>query len=232
MARAYVLHRRRYRESSLIVDLLCDEHGRVAAVARGALSGRGRLGATLQPAQPLEVTLRGRGELLTLVAAEAVPAEPLQLDGPRLYSLLYLNELVVRLTAVHDPNPRLFEAYRQALCVLGVDGPLEPALRGFETTLLDAIGFGLDLEADAAGEPLQEGRVYSYVPDRGAAAEGAPGGVQVHGATLLALAGRAPLDAVAAREAKRLMRHVIDHHLDGRPLAARALFETPRGTSP
>ncbi len=43
---------------------------------------------------------------------------------------------------------------------------------------------------------------------------------------LLALWQRAPLSAGQQGEAKRLMRAVIQHHLDGRPLKSRELFQS------
>lgn len=46
---AYVLHRRPFRETSLLVDLLTLNHGKVGVVARGANSTRSALKAQLQP---------------------------------------------------------------------------------------------------------------------------------------------------------------------------------------
>lgn len=222
----WVLHRRRYRETSLIVELLTREHGRVAAVARGALRGRSALASTLQPSTPLGLALRGRSELMTLTHAEPLGPAP-NLAGDRLYCLFYLNELVLRLTAAHDPNPPLLEIYAEALAALAVDLPLEPLLRRFEKQLLDALGFGLQLDAEADTDaPLAPEADYHYLIERGPVRAGpASSGVRVQGATLLALAADQPLSTRALLEAKRLMRAVLHHHLDGRPLASRALFE-------
>ena len=99
----YVLHSRRYRETSLIVEFLTETRGRVAAVARGALRRNSALAASLQPLVPLRLQLGGRGELMNLVRAEPL-AHPPMLAGERLYCLFYVNELVMRLTASHDPN--------------------------------------------------------------------------------------------------------------------------------
>ncbi|MGR8921594.1 MAG: DNA repair protein RecO [Gammaproteobacteria bacterium] len=227
MDRAYVLHRRRYRDTSLIVEFLTREHGRLAAVARGALRPKSRLAGVLQPLAPLSIETRGRGELLTLTKAEA-EAVGAPLAGTRLYSAFYVNELIMRLTVAHDPLPALFELYAGTLEMLAGDAALEPALRRFERDLLDLVGLGMNLEHDAlTGAAIQSGALYDYVADRGPAGTGA-GGCAVHGATLLALAGRQPWSDSASREAKRLMRYVVDHHLDGRPLAARELFAPAR----
>ncbi|MEQ8663018.1 MAG: DNA repair protein RecO, partial [Gammaproteobacteria bacterium] len=158
METAYVLHRRRYRESSLIVDLLTHERGRLAAVARGALRRKSQLAAVLQPLVPLSIETRGRGELLTLIHAEALaPAPPAQ--GERLYAVFYVNELVLRLTAAHDTLGAFFDTYRATLAALSGASPLEPVLRRFELALLEASGLGLELASEAHGRaPLDPAR--------------------------------------------------------------------------
>ncbi len=225
MQSGYVLHRRRYRETSLIVEFLTREEGRVAAVARGALRRKSALAAVLQPLVPLSLEMRGRGELLTLIRAEA-SGPAVAISGAGLYSIFYLNELIMRLTVVHDPQPLLCDIYAATLASLASDAPLEPCLRGFERDLLEVTGLGMILDCNVAdGAALGAELEYDYIVDRGPV-PAAPGssGCRVHGATLLALAGDLGWTENRMREAKQLMRYVLNHHLDGRPLAARDLF--------
>ena len=222
----YVLHRRRYRETSLIVDFLTRDHGRVGAVARGALRRNSKLGANLQPLVPLAIKLSGRTELLTLAQAEATGAA-LAIAGERLYCVLYVNELIVRLTAAHDPNRQLFDIYCATLAALASGQPLQSLLRRFEKRLLDTLGLGLNLETAAdSGRPLVSEREYKYVVERGPLPHDDDSrGVRVRGSTLLALAHEHELAGADMLQARALMRYVIDHHLDGRPLGSRKLFE-------
>ena len=209
MDQAFVLHRRRFRETSLIVEFLSLAHGRVAAVARGALRRRAGLAAVLQPLVRLDVEMRGRGELLTLVKAEPSGPAP-ALAGERLYSMLYVNELVVRLTAAHDPHPALFALYADTLAALAGAAPLEISLRRFERDLLADIGLGLNLRHEVdSGQPIRPDEDYVYVVDHGPRERrtGDAAGCRVRGATLLALAGEAPWQDAVATEAKRLMRY-------------------------
>ncbi len=226
LERAFLVHRRAWRETSAILELFTREHGRVAVVARGARRPRSALRPALAPFQPLLVSWSGRGEMGTLRAAEACPgAGPIA--GDALLSGLYLNELLLRLTHRHDPHPELFDAYAGAVAALAGPEPLESTLRLFEKRMLEAIGYGmvLDREADSGAPVVREQR-YAYRADHGPAPAGsAPvDAVEVSGATLLALASEGPLDLQAQREAKRLMRHVLGKHLGDRPLASRALF--------
>ena len=114
---AFVLHRRAYRESSLLLDLLTRDFGRVGAVVRGARgAGRGQ-GFCCQPLGALLVSWSGRGELKTLTAVERI-GNAAEIGGERLYSALYVNEILVRLLPQHDAHPLLFDAYARLLAEL------------------------------------------------------------------------------------------------------------------
>ena len=103
--RAFVLHTRRYRENSLLVEALTREHGRVGLVARVGSGRRRPAKEALQAFRPLLVLWQGRGELQSLTHWEATDSWP-PLHGERLLSGLYLNELVIRLTGRGEGDPR------------------------------------------------------------------------------------------------------------------------------
>ncbi len=110
---AYVLHSRPYKETSALVDFFTPL-GRLRAVLRGA---RGKAGALARPFVPLEVELRGRGELKTVVRLEPTGI-PNLLNGQALFSGLYLNELLIRLLPAEDPHPEIFAHYPATLPLL------------------------------------------------------------------------------------------------------------------
>src|SRR5690606_6732892 len=142
---AYVLHQFDYRDSSRIVEFLVRDHGRVAAVARGVRRAGNRQRGLLQSFQPLLLSWSGR-ELATVTGLEPGGAR-VPLSGGALLAGFYLNELCLRLTAVHDPHPEIFSLYATALTEL-TENPVPPALRRFELGLLEALGYGLNLAAD------------------------------------------------------------------------------------
>ncbi|MCG6966964.1 MAG: DNA repair protein RecO [Chromatiaceae bacterium] len=219
---AYVLHTRRYGDSSLIADLFVREQGRVACIAKGVLRAR-RADTRIQPFQPLLVDVRGRSEVLTLARAEPAGAA-LQLLGRGLYCGLYLNELLLKLTPRQDAYPALFDDYALAIQAMQAGGQLEPVLRHFEVRLLEHLGLGLVLEHDYRGQPVVAERRYIY--DVGAGPQQCIGDepTAIHGRTLLALRSGELADRASLREARELMRRVLHHHLDGRPLRSRELF--------
>src|SRR5579862_3562540 len=126
---AYVLHSRPYRETSLLLECLTRDHGRLGVVARGVRRERARVQrAQLEPFQPLSLDLLLRGELATLQTAEHM-SPPLRLMGDAGLAGLYLNELCVRLTGRQDPLPELFDAYARTLPRLAGSEPLAWSLR-------------------------------------------------------------------------------------------------------
>lgn len=220
---AFVLHAWPYKETSLIVEAFAEGEGRVAMVARGAKRRRSELHGVLQAFQPVALSWSGAGELKTLVRAEWRGGMPLP-SGSALLCGFYLNELLLKLLPREDPHPRLWSAYREALFELAGGAAQAPLLRRFELALMAELGYAMQLAAEAdGGAPIDPEARYHYAFDRGAQRRAPPPGVRwplVRGATLVALAsGR--YDEATAAEAKRLMREVIDHHLESRPIMSR-----------
>lgn len=223
---AYVLHHRPFRDTSRIVDLFTRDHGRVTVFARG-VRGKSGLSAALQAFQPILVSWSGKGEAGQLIAAELV-GEPANLPAARLLSGFYLNELLLKLLHLHDPQGDIFDTYNATLQALKVGNDELVALRLFEKRLLQCLGFGLSLQYEAeSGAPLQAQRCYRYVVELGplpvAASVNAVKGVY-SGASLLALASESLVEAQHKTEARHLLRIVLDHVLDGRSLRSRAIL--------
>jgi DNA repair protein RecO (recombination protein O) len=219
------LHSRSFRETSLIIEALTREHGRVAVVARGARAARSRWRNVLQPFRPLLISWSQKSELGTLTAADQV-ASPPALQGQSLYCGLYLNELLMRLLHRGDPHAEVFERYRQVLFELASETTPQPLLRVFEKHLLDAIGYAMMLDREFGnGAEIQRHKWYRYKPDRGPEACSGPGRNRISGAALLALHNE-DLPPASLPELRMLMRAVIGYHLGDKPLASLSLFST------
>lgn len=218
---AYVLHARPYRETSLLLECLTRDHGRLGVVARGVRREKARLQRSqLEPFQPLALDLLLRGELATLQAAENL-GSPQRVGGDAGLAGLYLNELVVRLTGRQDPHPELFDAYARTLARLAGGEPLAWTLRRFERDLLDTIGYGLQLDIEGeSGEPVQPQRHYRYQVESGPTACRPDLPHALRGSDLLALAADTPPDAAGLAALRAMMREVIRFHLGGAELRA------------
>ena len=225
---AWILHSYPYSETSLIIDVLSRDYGRLPLMARGARRPRSVLRGVLQAFQPIEMGWFGAGEVRTLAKAEWVGGMPL-LGGSALMLGYYLNELLLKLLPREDAHPALFEAYAASLQALSRGEPHESRRRLFEKTLLKELGYGLALERDAAsGQPVLPGRNYQYLIERGPVdASTLPddeGGRTIRGKTLLDLARDDYSDNQTLAESKALMRRLINHHLAGQPLQSRRVF--------
>ncbi len=231
---AYVLHQRPYRNTSLLVDVLTRDRGRLCLVAKGARSMGSRWHGLLQPFRPLLVSWTGRHELGTLCDVEAT-APGHRLQGRLLFSAYYLNELVLRLLPALDPHPQLFAYYLQAMTRLadlppataGTDPRHQLCLRIFEKYLLREIGYGLILDRAAdTGAPIDAAGRYRYVLEIGpVAGDNTALGVEVSGQCLLALATDTMPAADGLQESKKLMRTVLGHYLGDKPLLSRSLLQ-------
>jgi DNA repair protein RecO (recombination protein O) len=235
---AYVLHLQPFRDTSALLETWTQDVGRVALVARGIQRPRSLLKGLLQPFRPLLLSWTGKGDMGTLTHAESNGA-PLALGGRLLLSGFYVNELLLRLTQRHDAHPQLFLAYHNVLaglaqvaCVEG-DAALQGhgeqwVLRRFEQQLLRECGYGLQLQREAvSGAPVTEDATYHYDIERGplrlSQCPPPAWAVAVRGSSLLAIARDDLADEQVMRDAKRLLRLALDHHLAGRDLASRRL---------
>jgi DNA repair protein RecO (recombination protein O) len=233
LARAYVLHQRPFRDSSLIVEVFAREHGRMTVFARAARGPRSRF-AILQPFRALLLSWSGRGEAPALTGAENAGAA-LALPAARLMSAFYLNELLLKLLTRHDPHPELFDRYETALAQLARQPGADASLRQFEARLLEFIGYGLNLAAEAdTGYPVRGDAYYHFQPGVHGVVIAEPGSSgAIGGGVLQRLAAGTGFQSDAElRQARSLMRAALDHCLEGRELStrtvARSLLTYPR----
>lgn len=226
---AYVLHSYPFRETSLIVEVFTRDFGRMALLARGARRPRAAIRGLLMGFQPLELGWAGKGEVLTLMKAEWQGGQPL-LAGEALFCGYYLNELLMHLLPREDAHERLFARYAEMLQRLAADpaGKVREAdLRCFEKALLQELGYGLMLEHDAAGQPVEGEAFYTYRMEQGAVRlEHDMAAAQVvRGKTLLDLAAEDFSDPRTRVEAKALMRTLMAYYLAGKELETRKIFK-------
>jgi len=222
----WILHRRPWRESSLLIEILSRDFGRLGLVARGARGSRSKSRGLTEPFIPLSCSWSRRSELGTLIDIEALAAG-ITLRGRALWCGLYLNELIMTLFGRDDPLPELFDVYSATLPALTDPARQADVLRRAEMAMLSVLGVMPDLTRCAGNdEPVEAGSLYHVIPDTGLVAVATPQTGAIDGRTALYLAGVQGVDADQAirREARWLTRRLIDHQLAGRPLKTRELL--------
>ena len=222
--RGFVLHRKAYSETSLLVDLFTEETGRLTVLAKGARAKRSAWKGVLQPFTPLLLRWSGKGGLKTLTKAEpAAIALPLQQTA--LFSGFYVNELLTRVIEQETPNPALFQDYLRCLTRLAAENSVEPALRTFEFQLLKTLGYGVNFTHCAgSGQPVDREMTYRYREEKGFIASLIKDNLTFYGKDLLAFEQQDFHEPEVLHAAKRFTRIALKPYLGNKPLKSRELF--------
>ncbi|OOF47091.1 DNA repair protein RecO [Rodentibacter trehalosifermentans] len=224
LQRGFVLHRRPYSETSLLVDLFTEESGRLMVIAKGARAKRSTWKSVLQPFTPLLLRWTGKSGLKTLTKAESA-AITLPLQQTALYSGFYVNELLSRVMEPETANPPLFQHYLKCLTSLATEPNVEPCLRLFEFHLLQILGYGVDfLHCAGSGQPVDPTMTYRYREEKGFIASLVKDNLTFYGRDLIAFANLDFSDEAVRQAAKRFTRVALKPYLGDKPLKSRELF--------
>nr|WP_136252577.1 DNA repair protein RecO [Ningiella ruwaisensis] len=234
-ATGYVIHRRPYRETSLLVDFFTRQYGRISAVAKGARgNNKSDRKSLIQPLQLLSFELSGRTQLKNLGLAEALQSA-WQLKGSCFYSAFYMNELLVRALPETEPASLLFEQYQQCLQQLSEISNasveqahslerIEICLRSFELMLLQELGYLPDFSHDAeTAKPIQADGFYTFIAEQGFISCPALQPYVLKGEDLLAIDAR-HFSKSARKTAKFICRQALLPIIGDKPLKSRELF--------
>ncbi len=229
LAPGYVLHHRPYRDTSRILEVLVRDHGRLTLFARGVRGPKPRFGGILQPFELLLLSFQLGRDAGQLTAAESAQSAP-PLPAGSLMAGFYLNELLLKLTARHDPVPEVFEDYRRALAALRAGARIEGVLRVFEKRLLEAVGYGVDLTSEArTGKPIEAGRFYRFRASEGLVPAAEGDADSVAGSSLIELAREELTEGRALEDARKVLKIAIAERLEGKELATRRVARAVAG---
>ena len=216
---AFVLHRRDWRNSSLILDLLTLDFGRISVLAKAAKRSKSQ--ALFQPFYPLVISWSGRSELKTLTA---IDGSAMPVDEKQYLPMLYVNELIIAFLPVQEASPELFRLYSDLLDNAGHDLS-EMHLRAFERSLMKMLGYLPDTRVEAETEQMiQAGGYYHFIASSGF--------VGCHEADRNAISGELIIawnqgqyeSRQVLQMAKTVMRCIIDFNLHGKTLKSRDIY--------
>ncbi len=161
---AFLIHRRMYQGSSLLLDFFTKDFGRLRLVARGARKSK----TSLQMFQCLSISFKGKGELKNLSQWE-IADKPRRILGDDLILAMYVNELILRLLPENDEYSEIFHAYWNFLSNLKSlnSNEKEYALRDLENQILEDLGYGIDFSSDMNDEPISEDLNYEFIEHQG-----------------------------------------------------------------
>jgi DNA repair protein RecO (recombination protein O) len=216
---SFLLRRRDWRNTSLMLDFFTRDYGCIRAIAKGAR--RNPATASYQPFVMLSINWSGKHELKTLTAIEG---QPLPVGEENYLSLLYVNELIGALLPQGEPNPRVFASYL-SLLQQSVETIDEINLRRFELELMQLLGYFPDAFQDTTtGKAIRDDTHYQFVINSGFVACAGSARDSVSGRVIIDWAdGNYQADSVL-RLAKSVLRSTIDFNLHGKTLKSRDVY--------
>ena len=224
--KGFIIHQRKFKETSLFLELFTRCRGRLSVLAKGANRPKSTLGSDLQPLRLLEFTLYERSAIPILKSVDLIENYDVCM-GSKMLSIFYINELIYKGLLKEDSSPLIFDSYIEALKkISNADSCLETTLRNFEYSFLFSSGVISDLSSTNSGEKVVPMSKYRVVPGGGVFMDEKYSPNSLSGSTLLQLSEGNGLDKSALIESKYLMRRLIEHFLGGKELATRNLFKS------
>ena len=218
----FLLHQRSYGETSMIADVFTKNSGKMSLIAKGAKKPKSKFFGYLVPFHKLNITFSGRSELKTLTSIDRNLADSSNTMSKVSYSLLYINELLIKLLPKDAKHEELFSLYDKFLVDVNDKNNLELTLRHFELDLLDMLGYGFDYDLDIDhNKPIEADTEYSFVSERGFRKSK---NSNFTGKDIINLKNRR-LEKVPLKYLKEITTKAISICLEGRDLASRQIFK-------
>ena len=219
----FLLHQRSYGETSIIADVFTQKSGKISFIAKGAKKPKSKFFGYLVPFQKLKITFSGRSELKTLTSIDRDLASNSNTFSKVSYSLLYINELLMKLLPKDAKHEELFVLYDEFLKKIKKNNNLEISLRHFELDLLDMLGYGFDYDSEIdSNEPIEAELSYVFVSERGFRKSNSS---SFKGKDILSIKKR-KLEDVPLKYLKEITTKAIGICLEGKDLASRKIFKS------
>ena len=217
----FLLHQRPHGETSLIVDVFTKKNGKMSVIAKGAKKPKSKFFGYLTPFTKLKITFTGRSELKTLTNIDRDFSESTNSLSKTSYSLLYINELLIRLLPKDAVHEDLFQLYESFLEKIHSGENIELTLRSFELDMLEMLGYGLDFENEIdKNQSIDVNKNYSFIPERGFRESK---NSNFSGKDIINIRIR-NLSEVSKKHLKHITQEGIHFCLDGRNLSSREIF--------
>jgi DNA repair protein RecO (recombination protein O) len=221
---AVVLRSIRYGEADRVLHLYTPHRGRVGAIAKGVRKSLSRFGGRLEPFFHLRLVLHeGRGDLLTVTAAETVAAHPRLREGrATLDAAARACDAVARLFETADPHPEVFHLLCNLLGLLEADPERAGRANQLAFRLKLLLAAGLLPQLDGCASCGEQGHLTGFSGAAGgvvcAACEASAFPLDAEAHDFLVAALGAPLaqspaaSDPALRQAERAIGETLEHH--------------------
>ena len=157
LIKSFIIHARKYRETSMIYDVLTEQQGLISILAKGIKSKRD--GNVLQPFRELRLSYTDR--TLPLLTKYEVESSYHEASNKFMLESLYFNELIYRFIPKNEPLISLYNLYKEHLIYMDStsDNKLMVSLR-FEVLFLKEIGY--EIHSSYSSHYIIEDKKYFY----------------------------------------------------------------------
>jgi DNA repair protein RecO (recombination protein O) len=218
----FLLHQRSYGDTSIIAEIFTRKSGKMSVIARGAKKPKSKFFGYLVPFSKLQITYSGRSELKTLTNIDRDLSLVDNNLSKKSYSLLYINELMIKLLPKDAANEDLFNLYSNFIEASVKEVDMRFLLRSFELDLLDMLGYGINFQTDIdAHEPIEAALDYIFIAERGFKTSNKDS--DFSGQDIIDIRNR-NLVNVSSNKLKQLTQATIMFCLEGKDLNSRQIF--------
>ncbi len=214
---AFILHKRNYQDSSELLKLFTQNQGIIDAVAKGSRNPKSKFKGQLQPFIDCQITVSGKSNLKTLTGAEQVGvlSNSSYLNH---VSMLYCNELLLLLNLDEETSRLIYPHYKKTISQLvDIDQP-HMVLRYFEWQLCCIQGYRLDLNSQIAPNDYIE-----FNPTSGL--QKSQRNQYCKSQYFQDFVASKTLSSSAQKGINRLMKTVVNHLVNGKPIQSRLLLK-------
>lgn len=219
--KAWILHKHWMGDTSVRLTFLTEEDVVKNAIFKGGRTPKKQ--ALIQPFTQVWLSLNIKPDI-NFVRNIEQDKEPKQLIGKRLFSALYINEIIYYLCKPGAEIEELFLSYSKLLNdLVSTKNQLEIEiyLRKFELLLIKGLGYYFSLDLDANYNEIKNDKYYTFSLEKGLVEST----IGFLGADISAFNNK-EYTKTSLNFAKKLIRQVLDELLDGKEIRSRKLFVT------
>ena len=205
-----------------MAEMFTLDNGRISVIARGAKKPKSKFFGILSPFSKLRITYRGRSDLKTLTNVDKEDIFSNSFSKLS-YTLLYINELLIKILPQGATQSELFNLYDKFLIEVKSTEEIDIVLRKFELDLLEMLGYGINFLSEVdSGLGIDQNRFYDFVPELGF--KESPNGI-FEGNEIISIS-KLEFQNINKKKFKSLTTMAINYSLDGGDLKSRQIFKT------
>lgn len=222
----FLLHQRPYKNTSIIAEIFTRNSGKISLIAKGAKNPKSKFFGYLVPFEKLQITYSGRSDLKTLTNIDKQHNLNNTHLSKKSYSLLYINELMIKLLPKDAANEDLFNLYSKFVEDSNATEEMDILLRNFELDLLEVLGYGINFESDIdLDQPIAPEKDYIFIAERGFQVGNK--GSEFNGQDIINIKER-NFKNIPSVKLKQLTQATIMYCLEGNDLKSRQIFRRLR----